>query len=74
LGTFYVASLPAELLLKVAFADVMNAKMKPSGEGYDPDGTQRIAQPRRVAQIANYIDRADSAFPNSIILAANYRP
>ncbi len=73
LAKFYVAALPAELLLQVAFSDVMNVTMKSGGIGYDPEGTQRLAQPRRLAQIAKYIDRTDAAFPNSIILAANFR-
>jgi DNA phosphorothioation-associated DGQHR protein 1 len=43
------------------------------GETYEVTGTQRLRQPKRLNDIANYINRDDSAFPNSIILAANYR-
>jgi DNA phosphorothioation-associated DGQHR protein 1 len=72
LGTFYVAVLPAELLLQVAASDRMSATMKPDGTGYDLDGTQRLIQDKRLTEIAAYINRVDSSFPNSIIVAANY--
>ena len=73
LGVFYVASIPANVLLQVAYSDVLSAALDPSGTGYILEGTQRLAQPKRLHQIADYIDREDSAFPNSIILAANFR-
>lgn len=72
LGTFYVAVLPAELLLQVAASDRMSATMKPDGSGYELDGTQRLIQDKRLSEIAAYINRVDSSFPNSIIVAANY--
>lgn len=72
LGTFYVAVLPAELLLQVAASDSMRAIMKPSGDGYELKGTQRLMQDKRLTEISNYINRVDSSFPNSIIIAANY--
>jgi DNA phosphorothioation-associated DGQHR protein 1 len=72
LGTFYVAVLPAELLLRVAASDRMRAIMNPDGSGYELKGTQRIVQDKRLNEIADYINRMDSAFPNSIIIAANY--
>lgn len=72
IGTFYVTVLPADLLLQVASSDVMSATMNPDGAGYVLSGTQRLVQDKRLTQIADYIDRIDSAFPNSIILAANY--
>ena len=72
IGTFYVTVLPADLLLQVASSDVMSAAMSPDGVGYVLTGTQRLVQDKRLVQIADYIDRIDSAFPNSIILAANY--
>jgi DGQHR domain-containing protein len=73
IGSFYVGVLPAKILLEVAFSDVMAAKARPDGSGYDLTGTQRLPQPKRLPQIAEYIDRADAAFPNTIILAGNYR-
>src|ERR1700733_12853584 len=74
LGVFYVVSIPARVLLQVAYSDVLCASLAPDGGGYILEGTQRLSQPKRLAQIADYIDRQDAAFPNSIILAANFRP
>ena len=72
IGTFYIAVLPAELLLEVAASDVMSATLNLNGVGYSLTGTQRLVKDKRLNQIADYIDRIDSAFPNSIILAANH--
>ena len=72
MGVFYVAILPAELLLQVAASEVMSATLNVNGVGYTLAGTQRLIQDKRLNQIADYIDRVDAAFPNSIILAANY--
>lgn len=72
LGTFYLAVLPAELLLQVAASDRMSAHMNEDGSGYRLEGTQRVIQDRRLREIADYINRVDAAFPNSIIVAANY--
>lgn len=73
LGVYYVAILPANVLLEVAFSDVLSASLREGGGSYDLDGTQRLMQPKRLQLIADYINREDSAFPNSIILAANFR-
>ncbi len=72
LGRFYVAVLPARLLLEVAASDRMSAALSPEGSGYTLQGTQRLIKDPRLIQIADYIGRSDSSFPNSIILAANY--
>ncbi|ABG30486.1 DNA phosphorothioation-associated DGQHR protein 1 [Roseobacter denitrificans] len=72
LGSFYVAVLPAELLLRVCASDRMSASLNPDGVGYTLEGTQRVIQDKRLSEIAAYINRVDSAFPNSIIVAANY--
>lgn len=72
LGSFYVAVLPAELLLRVCASDRMSAFLNPDGVGYSLEGTQRVIQDKRLSEIASYINRVDSAFPNSIIVAANY--
>ena len=70
LGNFYVAVLPAELLLEVCFSD--QARTTNTTEtGYGLTGTQRIVKTERLSDIANYINRSDSSFPNSIIIAAN---
>lgn len=75
LGSFYIAKLPARLLLQVCFSDVLRAihtddPLRP----YHLKGTQREQQSKRHAEIGRYIDREDSAFPNAIIIAANIRP
>ena len=72
IGTFYVCVLPANLLLQVAESDVMTATLNPDGVGYTLKGTQRVRKDNRLTQIADYINRMDAAFPNSIILAANH--
>ncbi|MDK1389672.1 DNA phosphorothioation-associated DGQHR protein 1 [Sinorhizobium sp. 8-89] len=73
LYTFFAAVIPADTLLTVAFSDAMQAKMKPDGIGYTVEATQRVVQSKRLEQIARYIDREDAAFPNAVILAANFR-
>jgi DNA phosphorothioation-associated DGQHR protein 1 len=72
LGIYYVAVLPAELLLETCFSDQLRAT-KSTGAGYELQGTQRGIILDRLRAIAEYIGRYDSAFPNSVILAANYR-
>ena len=75
LGSFYITKLPARLLLEVGFSDVLKAVSTDDPvRPYHLDGTQREQQQKRLAQIGDYIDREDSAFPNAIILAANIRP
>lgn len=73
LGIYYVAVLPARVLLNVAYSDVLSANLRATGESYDLEGTQRLMQPKRLRLITDYINREDAAFPNTIILAANFR-
>lgn len=73
LGTFYVVVLPAELLLKVTYPHAVRATMQNNKGGYKLEGTQRKFQDKRLKEIASYINRVDSTFPNSIILAANHQ-
>src|SRR5688572_17653880 len=73
IGVFYVTVIPAHVLLDVAFSDVLSASLPVGADSYELDGTQRLVQPTRIKSIADYINRTDSAFPNSIIIAANYR-
>lgn len=70
MGTFFAVSLPAHILLDVCFSDLMRAEQ--DLVGYTLTGTQRVKRDNRLQQIAEYIDRTESAFPNAIILAANY--
>lgn len=73
LGVYYVTVIPARVLLQVAFSDALSATWSDEEQTYKLDGTQRLRDPKRLKPVASYIDREDSAFPNSIILAANYR-
>ncbi len=73
LGPFFVAVLPAGLLLEVAYSDALSATYSETARSYDLHGTQRLPQPKRLDPIAEFIDRTDAAFPNAIILAANFR-
>ncbi|MEE9433719.1 MAG: DNA phosphorothioation-associated DGQHR protein 1 [Sphingorhabdus sp.] len=74
MGEFYVVKLPAKLLLQVGYSDILNAKSTGDpAHPYELEGTQRELLEKRLTQIGGYIDRADSGFPNSIILAANLR-
>ena len=70
MGDFFAVSLPAKILLEVCFSDRMRAEK--TLFGYELKGTQRDKKDNRLQQIAEYIDREDSAFPNAIILAANF--
>jgi len=72
MGIFYVAILKAEALLQIARSDGVQAQHALDGSGYTLHGIQRFIQDKRLAQIADYINREDAAFPNSVILAANY--
>lgn len=73
IGVYYVAILQARVLLEVAFSDVLSATLREGEDCYDLDGTQRLMNPKRLQMIAEYINRPDAAFPNSIIIAANFR-
>ncbi|WP_114955000.1 DGQHR domain-containing protein [Sphingosinicella terrae] len=75
LAECWVAALPAKLLLDVCFSDRLTAEHTDNPEKpYLLGGIQREYQEKRLQEIGRYIDRDDSAFPNSIILAANSRP
>ena len=73
LTTYYVAVIPAGVLLETCFSERLRATAANEQSGYRLEGTQRILDDRRLNEIGAYIARYDSAFPNSIILAANFR-
>lgn len=73
MGVCYIVVLPAAVLLEVAYSDLATASLRPDGQGYQLKGTERIEKSARLPHIAAYINRSDAAFPNSIILAANFR-
>ena len=71
LGDFYIAAIPVRALLDTAYSDRLKAIR--SGKSYALEGAQRALREVRLKQIGAHIDTEESAFPNSIILAANYR-
>lgn len=68
LGTFYVISISAEKLLDLCYSD----KAELSEDGFNVTGTQRIEDEKRQKEIAGFIGTEEAAFPNTIILGANY--
>ena len=73
LGEFFVVSLKARDLLKIAYSDILRVTEEDVlAGGYTTGGTQRESKDKRMREIARYIDTVEAAFPNSIILAANY--
>ena len=73
LGDFFVISLDAATLREVTFLDPTRiASVDKKAFWYSLLGAQRTSSERRAKQIAKYIDTVEAAFPNSIILAANY--
>jgi DNA phosphorothioation-associated DGQHR protein 1 len=68
LGVFYVISISAKDLLSVSFSEPLKY-IDNSGK---VKGNQRPKDEKRLKEIAKYIDSVEMAFPNSIILTANY--
>lgn len=73
LGVFYLTAIPAGVLLQTCFSDRLRAELKSDHTGYILKGTQRDLQTKRLKEIADYINTEEVSFPNSIILAANFR-
>jgi DNA phosphorothioation-associated DGQHR protein 1 len=71
-GDFLVVTIPARVLLDVAYSDRLKAEKQNDGT-YTLDGSQRPLAEPRLKEIARFIDSESASFPNSIILAANYR-
>ncbi|MCZ4245460.1 DGQHR domain-containing protein [Pedobacter punctiformis] len=68
LGEFYVVSISAKDLLSVSFSEPLRY-IDSSGA---VQGSQRVQDDKRLKEIATYIETVEMAFPNSIILGANY--
>lgn len=68
LGEFYVISISAKDLLSISFSEPLKY-IDNSGK---VKGNQRPKDEKRLKEIAKYIESVEMAFPNSIILAANY--
>lgn len=74
LGQFYAASLPARCLLETSYAEPLRVHLTDtSAVGFGLTGGQRERKLARLKEIGSFINTVESAFPNSIILAANYR-
>lgn len=73
LGEFYVVSIDASTLRRLTFLDPTRIdKVDSKSLLYSLLGAQRPSSTRRAKDIAKYINTVEAAFPNSIILAANY--
>jgi hypothetical protein len=59
-------------LLETCISDQLRA-LKSSGPSYNLEGTQGGIKMECLRAIADYIERYDSAFPNSVILPANLK-
>lgn len=72
LGEYFAAVLPAELLLQVTYSDPLRILGFSESGDYELKGHQRKLVEGRLKAIGRFIDTVEAAFPNSIILAANY--
>lgn len=84
LGVFYVATLPAETLLKICYT--VETRLLENGDNESEEketstlknvlnkitGTQRRIKPNRLKEIKDYTETVNASFPNSIILGANF--
>jgi DNA phosphorothioation-associated DGQHR protein 1 len=68
LGDFFVISIDAEKLLNIAFSE----PLKYVDNKGNVKGSQRPKNEKRLKEIGKYIESVEMAFPNSIILTANY--
>lgn len=68
LGEFFVVSISAQDLLDISFSE----PLKYIDNSGNVQGSQRPKNEKRLKEIATYIESVEMAFPNSIILGANY--
>lgn len=68
LGSFYIISIDADKLLNLAFSE----PLKYIDNKGNVQGSQRVKDEKRLKEIGKYIESVEMAFPNSIILTANY--
>lgn len=71
-GTFYLAIMPAEFLLDVAFSEHARAIQDFDDPSYRVRGTERKEDVKRHKDIGEFINTDECAFPTPIIIAANY--
>lgn len=72
LGECFAAVLPAELSLQVTYSNLLRILDFSESGDYELQGHQRKLVMERLRAIGRFIDTVEAAFPNSIILAANY--
>jgi DNA phosphorothioation-associated DGQHR protein 1 len=70
LASFFVFKIKASDLLKIAFPEELQYR----NENKELIGSQRKLDTKRLEDVAKYINTAEMAFPNAIILACNYLP
>lgn len=73
LGEFWVASIPARLLLQATEKDPLRLIAEPEKSGWSAagtlGGTQRALERPRLLQISSFLNTFEATFPNSIILS-----
>lgn len=67
-GEFFVTKISALDLLEITFSE----RLTYINEKGKLRGAQRVDDQKRLNEIAAYIDTVEMAFPNSVVLAANY--
>ncbi len=68
IGDIYVASVPFEILTKIAFFDVRRV-MQEERDVEKYLGIQRPLNPSRVKELERYVTFGDATFPTAVILA-----
>ncbi|MCG9684857.1 DGQHR domain-containing protein [Vibrio sp. Isolate23] len=63
---YFSCVIPSDILRQVSYS------LKAVNYKGNVEGVQRVLSPKRLQEIANYIDSDSCAFPNSIILGANF--
>lgn len=71
IGTFYIASIPCEILCAITYSDVRRIEGERKFESYL--GIQRKLDPMRVRKIRDYVNTIDASFPSGIIIAVDSR-
>lgn len=71
-GQFVLSALPAHILLDTAYSDRLAASRLDDGS-YRLSGSQRALAKPRLKDIGKFLETGAACFPNTIILAANYR-
>jgi DNA phosphorothioation-associated DGQHR protein 1 len=72
LGEFFVSIISAEILLEITYSDPLRLVGFGDEGDYQLKGHQRVLLRKRLKEIGQYIETIEAAFPNAIILAANY--